>query len=133
MAEKVTLKKADGTIIYPQTVISNSEIDWSTVGGVGSGALLRVIEFQYSKSIVSGDNEFTTSSYASLVPSGYVPVGIVGLHVTGPGYTRGRITRNILNGTPGDNTRTIGMSFYTDYGGTNTLTFTWRILCVRAS
>lgn len=133
MAEKVTLKKADGTTIYPQTIVSNSEIDWSTVGGVGAGALLRVVEFQYSKSIVNGDNEFTTSSYASVVPSGYVPVGIVGLNATGSGFTRGRITRNILNGTPGDSTRTISMSFYTDYGGTNTLTFTWRILCVRAS
>lgn len=119
----VTSKIANGTV-------TEAKLDWSTICYSNSisetNGAFRVIDRTTTRTINAGDNEFTMS-ISSQVPTGFVPIGIIGMDLSGTGYSRIIISRNYISGN------TISCCFYQTYGSSQSITITWRILCIKSA
>lgn len=106
--------------------LGTNQLNWSELGRFAvNGGLCRLVEKSFSFSVINGDT-YKELDASSAVPSGYTALGIVGRNMSGNGYTRGRITLEHIN-TAGK----IALTIYSDYGSTQTWTYTPKILCIR--
>lgn len=118
-----TSKIANGTV-------TEAKLDWSTICYSNSpsetNGAFRVIDMTITRTINAGDNEFSIS-ISSQVPTGFVPIGIIGMDFSGAGYSRIIVTRNYISGN------TISCCFYQTYGSSQSITITWKILCIKSA
>lgn len=118
-----TSKIANGTV-------TEAKLDWSTICYSNSpsetNGAFRVIDMTTTRTINAGDNEFSIS-ISSQVPTGFVPIGIIGMDFSGAGYSRIIVTRNYISGN------TISCCFYQTYGSSQSITITWKILCIKSA
>ena len=114
------------TGVLSTDLVTTDKVNWSSIGNLTSGGL-RVVEYTYSRSIVVGDNQFSVNASSS-IPSGFTAVGLVGLNMSGSGYTRVIVNKNFIN-----TSNYISISCFSNYGETSTMTFTWYILCIKSA
>lgn len=114
------------TGVLSTELVTTDKVNWSSIGNLTSGGL-RVVGYTYSRSIVVGDNQFSVNASSS-IPSGFTAVGLVGLNMSGAGYTRVIVNKNFIN-----TSNSISISCFSNYGETSTMTFTWYILCIKSA
>ena len=88
---------------------------------------IQVVSGSYTRSLVSGDN-YPDIDVASIIPSGYTAVGVVGLDMSGSGYTQINITKNYVD----TSSNTWHLSAFSNLGYSTSITFTIYLLCVKA-
>lgn len=110
--------------------VTSDKIDWSTIcysnSHTETNGAFRIINKSTTRTINVGDNEFSIS-ISSQVPTGFVPIGIVGMDLSGPGYSRIIITRNYISGD------TISCCFYQTYNSSQSIAIAWKILCIKSA
>ncbi len=114
------------TGVLSTELVTTDKVNWSSIGNLTSGGL-KVVEYTYSRSIVVGDNQFSVNASSS-IPSGFTAVGLVGLNMSGSGYTRVIVNKNFI-----DTSNNISISCFSNYSVTSTMTFTWYILCIKSA
>lgn len=105
--------------------ITTDKVDWSSIGNLTTGGL-KIVTYTYSRSIVVGDNQFGVNASSS-IPSGFTAVGLVGLDMSGSGYTRVIVNKNFISST-----NYISISCFSNYDNPSIMTFTWYILCIKS-
>ena len=125
-------RKADASSV-PTSIsdlgqVTASDVDWASLEDLSGSGFLQVVKKVNTITINNGDNNFSVD-ISSDIPSGFLPIGIVGRNMSGEGYTCIRVTREYIS----DDGTKIWVSNYADYGSSTSITTTFYILCVRIS
>lgn len=120
---------ADGAVTTDKlgaNAVTSAKIDWSTVGSTSSG-ILRVVTRDAYRTVTQGTYTVFTDDASPVIPSGYTPIGLVGLEMSGSGYTSMTMTTQYISGN------TITWCCQSPITWDTGIHFYWRILCVKTS
>lgn len=87
---------------------------------------IQVVSGSYTRALAVGDN-YQDIDVTSIIPSGYAAVGIVGLDMSGSGYTQINITKNYVDAS----SNTWHLSTFSNLGYSTSIVFTIYLLCVK--
>ena len=124
--EATTPVPAVETAMIADGAVTAAKLDWATVGSTSSG-VLRVVTRDAYRAVTQGTYTVFTDDASSVIPSGYTPIGLVGLEMSGAGYTSMLLTTQYISGN------TITWCCQSPITWDTGIHFYWRILCVKTS